>query len=207
GSDSLEVTDINVPDLTLTNLQGLQNTYTGKQSQFSYTVVNNGIIAASGNWKDRVYLSTDNQLDANDTLLGESALGSVENPANLLPGTSYNQTVTYFAPRTPGQYYLIGITDNGNSINEGLSIGENNNTTITPLTITPAYRATVYTNTETALMGSAITLRGTAISNSDFSPVPYEFVKIRVENQGNIREFDAFTDSNGNFVLQFNPLP
>ncbi|MFM6814569.1 MAG: hypothetical protein ACKPJ4_21925, partial [Dolichospermum sp.] len=86
-------------------------------------------------------------------------------------------------------------------------IGENNNTTITPLTITPAYRATVYTNTETALMGSAITLRGTAISNSDFSPVPYEFVKIRVENQGNIREFDAFTDGNGNFVRQFNPLP
>ncbi|MFM6023991.1 MAG: CARDB domain-containing protein, partial [Dolichospermum sp.] len=33
------------------------------------------------------------------------------------------------------------------------------------------------------------------------------FVKVRVENKGNIREFDAFTDGNGNFVGQFSPLP
>ena len=207
GSDNLEVTDINVPDLMVTQLQGIQTTYTGKQSQFTYTVTNNGIISAAGSWKDRVYLSTDNKLDANDTLLGEFGVGSTENPANLLAGTSYNRTVTYFAPRTPGQYYLIGVTDSGNTVNEGVSIGENNNTTITPITITPAYRGTVYTDTETGLVGSPITFRGTALSNSDNSPVPYEFVKVRVENKGNIREFDAFTDANGNFTQQFTPLP
>ena len=207
GSDNLEVTDINVPDLMVTKLQGVQPTYTSKQSQFTYTVTNNGIISAAGSWKDRVYLSTDNKLDTNDTLLGEFGVGTTENPANLLPGISYNRTVTYFAPRTPGQYYLIGVTDSGNTVNEGVSIGENNNTTITPLTITPAYRGTVYTDTETALVGNPITFRGTALSNSDNSPVPYEFVKVRVENKGNIREFDAFTDANGNFTQQFTPLP
>ncbi|TRU88111.1 MAG: hypothetical protein EWV76_09640 [Microcystis novacekii Mn_MB_F_20050700_S1] len=206
GSDSLEVTDINVPDLVVTQLQGIQPTYTTKQSQFTYAVTNNGIIAATGSWKDRIYLSTDNKLDANDTLLGEFGLGSTENPANLLPGTSYNRTVTYFAPRNPGQYYLIGVTDNGNTVNEGVTIGESNNTTITPVTVTPAYRGTVYTDTETALAGSSVTLRGQALSNSDNSPVAYEFVKVRVENKGNIREFDAFTDGNGNFVRQFTPL-
>ncbi|MEA5536850.1 S8 family serine peptidase [Crocosphaera sp. XPORK-15E] len=206
GSDSLEVTDINVPDLVVTQLQGIQPTYTGKQSQLTYTITNNGIISASGNWKDRVYLSTDNKLDANDTLLGEFGLGSVENPANLLPSLSYDRTVTYFAPRTPGQYYLIGVTDTGNTVNEGVNIGENNNTTITPVTITPAYRATVYTDTETALAGNPITLRGTALSNNDNSPVAYESVKIRIENKGNIREFDSFTDGNGNFIRQFTPL-
>ena len=206
GTDSLEVTDINVPDLVVTQLQGSQTTYTSKQSQFTYTIANNGIISASGSWKDRVYLSTDNKLDANDTLLGEFGVGSTQNPANLLPGTSYDRTVTYYAPRNPGQYYLIGVTDTGNSINEGVSIGENNNTTITPLTITPAYRGTVYTDIDTALMGTPITLRGTALSNSDNSPVAYEFVKVRVENKGNIREFDAFTDGNGNFIRQFTPL-
>ncbi|MFM9159039.1 MAG: CARDB domain-containing protein, partial [Dolichospermum sp.] len=86
GSDSLEITDINVPDLVLTQLQGISPTYTTKQSQFTYTVTNNGIIAATGSWKDRVYLSTDNKLDTNDNLLGEFGLGSTENPANLLPG-------------------------------------------------------------------------------------------------------------------------
>ncbi|MCX5980388.1 MAG: DUF5050 domain-containing protein, partial [Nostocales cyanobacterium LacPavin_0920_SED1_MAG_38_18] len=206
GSDNLEVTDINVPDLMVTQLQGIQTTYTGKQSQFTYTVTNNGIISAAGSWKDRVYLSTDNKLDTNDTLLGEFGLGSTENPANLLAGTSYNRTVTYFAPRTPGQYYLIGVTDSGNTVNEGVSIGENNNTTITPVTITPAYRGTVYTDTETGLVGNPVTFRGTALSNSDNSPVPYEFVKVRVENNDIIREFDTFTDANGNFTQQFTPL-
>ncbi|MFN6010713.1 MAG: Calx-beta domain-containing protein, partial [Microcystis sp.] len=207
GSDSLEITDINVPDLVLTQLQGISPTYTTKQSQFTYTVTNNGIIAATGSWKDRVYLSTDNKLDTNDTLLGEFGLGSTETPANLLAGTSYNRTVTYFAPRNPGQYYLIGVTDNGNTVNEGVTIGESNNTTITPVTVTPAYRGTVYSDTETAIAGNPVTLRGQALSNSDNSPVAYEFVKVRVENKGNIREIDAFTDGNGNFVRQFTPLP
>jgi hypothetical protein len=207
GTDNLEITDINVPDLAVTQLQGVSTTYTSKQAQFTYTVANNGIISATGSWSDRVYLSTDNILDANDTLLGEFALGSTETPANLLPGTSYDRTVTYYAPRTPGNYYLIATTDSGNTVNEGLNIGENNNTTITPISITPAYRALAYTDTETNLAGTPITLRGQALSNSDNSPVTFEFVKIRVENKGTIREFDAFTDANGNFVGQFNPLP
>ncbi|HEY9690604.1 MAG TPA: Calx-beta domain-containing protein [Oculatellaceae cyanobacterium] len=206
GTDSLEVTDINVPDLTITQLQGIQPTYTGKQSQFTYAVANNGIIAASGSWKDRVYLSTDNKLDANDTLLGEFSLGSAESPANFAPGTSYQRTVTYFAPRTPGQYHLIANTDSGNTVKEGVGVGENNNTTITPVTITPAYRATVSTDTETAIAGNPVILRGQAVSNIDNAPVPFEFVKVRVKNQGIIREFDSFTDANGNFVRQFNPL-
>ncbi len=99
------------------------------------------------------------------------------------------------------------MTDNGNTVNEGVTIGESNNTTITPVTVTPAYRGTVYSDTETAIAGNPVTLRGQALSNSDNSPVAYEFVKVRVENKGNIREIDAFTDGNGNFVRQFTPLP
>ena len=203
GTDNLEITDINVPDLVVTQLQGLGTTYTGKQAQFAYTVTNNGIISATGSWNDRVYLSTDNILDANDTFLESFSIDS----ADLLPGTFYDRTATYYAPRTPGNYYLIAITDRNNTINEGLNIGENNNTTITPVTIAPAYRGVVYTDTETNLAGTPITLRGQALSNSDNSPVAYEFVKIRVENKGTIREFDAFTDASGNFVGQFIPLP
>ncbi|MFN5513449.1 MAG: Calx-beta domain-containing protein [Cyanobacteriota bacterium] len=204
---TLDVTDINVPDLVMTQLQGSANTYTNQQSQFTYTVSNNGLVTASGQWADRVYLSSDNKLDANDTLLGEFPLGSEENLANLLVGAAYDRAVTYFTPRNPGQYYLIGVTDTGNTVNEGLGIGETNNVTVTPLTVAPAYRASVYTDTDTALMGTAVTLRGQALSNINNAPVPFEFVKVRVENQGNIREFDAFTDANGNFVRQFNPLP
>jgi hypothetical protein len=203
GIANLEVTDINVPDLVVTNLTPATNTYTGKSSTFTYKVVNQGITAAQGAWTDKIYLSTDNILDANDTVLGEFPLGSTTSPANLAPGLSYDRTVTYFPSRTPGQYFLIGVTDNASQVSEGL---ENNNTTITPFIITPAYRAIVSTDTDTALAGNPVILRGRALSNIDNSPVPYEFVKVRVENNGNIREYNSFTDANGNFVRQFQPL-
>jgi ELWxxDGT repeat protein len=207
GVQSLEVTDIDIPDLVVTKLEGVQPTFTGKQTQFGYTVTNKGITSASGTWTDKVYLSADNKLDDTDTLLGAFTLGSTGNPANLLAGTSYSRTVSYFAPRIPGQYYLIATTDTGNAVNEGVTIGETNNTTITPLTINPAYRATVYTDTETSIAGTSVILRGQALSNADNSPVPFEFVKVRIENNGTIREFDSFTDANGNFVREFKPLP
>ncbi|MFB2737342.1 ELWxxDGT repeat protein, partial [Umezakia ovalisporum] len=207
GTANLQITDIDIPDLVITQLGTVETTYTSQQAQFTYTVSNNGIISATNNWQDRVYLSTDNRIDASDLLLGEFPLGSQENPANLLPGSSYSRTVTYFTPRTPGEYYLIGITDRENNINEGIGIGENNNTTITPITINPGYRATVYTDTEIAPPGTPVVLGGQAISNSNDLPVPFEFVTIQIENNGNIRRLDAFTDANGNFIRQFNPLP
>jgi hypothetical protein len=150
-------------------------------------------------WIDRVYLSTDNILDSNDTLLGEFPLsGSVS------PGSFYERNITYFTPKTPGQHYLIGVTDATNKINEG--VGENNNTVLTPITITPAYKATVSTDTTTAPIGSKIILKGQAINTQDNSPTAFEFVTIKVENKGIIRELSAFTDANGNFTKEFQPL-
>jgi hypothetical protein len=209
---AINVTDIDVPDLVLTQLNPAVPTYTSKQSTFSYKLENKGIIAATAPnkpntnpvekdpWIDRVYLSTDNILDSNDKLLGEFPFSG-----SVAPGSFYERNITYFAPKTPGQYYLIGVTDATNKINEG--IGETNNTVITPITVTPAYKATVSTDVTIANIGTNVILRGQANSTQDNSPVAFEFVKIKVENKGIIRELDAFTDGNGNFVKQFNPLP
>jgi ELWxxDGT repeat protein len=209
---AINVTDIDVPDLVLTQLNPAVPTYTSKQSTFSYKLENKGIIAATAPnkpntnpvekdpWIDRVYLSTDNILDSNDKLLGEFPFSG-----SVAPGSFYERNITYFAPKTPGQYYLIGVTDATNKINEG--IGESNNTVITPITVTPAYKATVSTDVTIANIGTNVILRGQANSTQDNSPVAFEFVKIKVENKGIIRELDAFTDGNGNFVKQFNPLP
>jgi Ca2+-binding RTX toxin-like protein len=209
GTDVLEITDINIPDLFVKQLAGVQPVYTSKQSQFTYEVINNGISTASGAWKDKVYLSKDNKLDAQDILLGEFGTGSATTPANLLPGLSYSRTVTYFTPRTPGEYYLIATTDSGNTVVEGTGIAENNNTSIAPLTVTAAYRGVVSTAVNNAVAGTTITLNGQALSNINNAPVPYEFVTIAVKNQasGAVREISAFTNGSGDFVSSFTPLP
>jgi hypothetical protein len=138
--------------------------------------------------------------------LGEFAIGSADNPVNLLPGVEFSRTFTYFAPASPGDYYLIAQTDSGEAVSEGSGSGETNNITVLPITVSPAYRASVYTDASTTLPRASVLLRGQALSNQNSSPVPYEFVKIGVENKGTVRELDAFTDANGFFTRQFTPL-
>jgi ELWxxDGT repeat protein len=207
GSAALDVSDIDVPDLVISQLTGVGTTYTRGQSQLSYSVRNNGISSAQGRWIDRVYLSTDQVLDNTDTLLGSFPIGSEENPATLLPGVEFSRTITYFAPAAPGTYYLIAEADSNRSIDEGAGSGEANNITVAPISITPAYRGLVSTDSDKLLPGDSVVLRGQALSNKDNTPVAFEFVKIQVQNKGTLRELDAFTDGSGNFVRQFAPIP
>ncbi|MCJ8281012.1 MAG: carboxypeptidase regulatory-like domain-containing protein [Rivularia sp. ALOHA_DT_140] len=203
GEAEIEVSDINVPDFVVTSLTASNPLLTSQTATFSYEVKNQGLTDGGDSWVDRVYLSQDEKIDENDTLLGEFPLTE----ANLLKDVSYQRNVTFFAPKNPGQYYLIAQTDAENTIAEGTGLGEQNNTTITPITVTPSYRAVVSTDLEIGTSGTPVTLRGKALSNADDSPVPYEFVTIAVENNGTVRKLSGFTDGNGNFVREFNPLP
>ena len=203
GVKTIEVSDIDVPDLQITNFAATTNPlYTGKQSYLTYKVENKGLSPASGTWTDKVYLSTDNKLDSSDSLITETTF-TPDIPFNSF----YERNIPFFAPRNAGQYYLIATTDANNTVNEGTGLGEQNNTIITPITVIPAYKATVYTDTVIGTNSQAVTLRGSAVNNADNSPVPFEFVSIKIENNGTIRDLSAFTDGNGNFVKSFNPLP
>ncbi|BAZ10924.1 hypothetical protein NIES4071_27480 [Calothrix sp. NIES-4071] len=205
GSRNLTVTDINVPDLVVSNLSATTPLLSGKQAFFSYKVENKGLAQATTTEAnpsiDRIYLSTDNKLDSSDTLLSEFQFKG-EFPV----GQFYERNVPFFVPRSTGQYYLIAQTDATNTVNEGGSIGDNNNTTILPISVAAAYRATVSTNTEIGIAGQSVTFQGQALSNGDNSPVPFEFVTIAVKNNGFVRELSAFTDANGNFTSTFKPL-
>ncbi|MBW4549589.1 MAG: S8 family serine peptidase, partial [Aphanocapsa sp. GSE-SYN-MK-11-07L] len=203
GVQTLEVSDLEIPDLQITNLAPTASPlYTGKQAFLTYKVENRGLTGATGSWSDKVYLSTDNKLDSNDSLISETTF-----TPNIPFNSFYERSIPFFAPTTAGQYYLIATTDAANTVNEGTGLGEQNNTLITPITVTPAYRATVSTDLEVGTNGQAVTLRGSAVNNADNSPVAFEFVTIKVENNGIVRELSAFTDANGNFVKAFNPLP
>jgi Ca2+-binding RTX toxin-like protein len=203
GVKTIEVSDIDVPDLDITNLASTTNPiFTGKQSFLTYRVENKGFSPATGAWTDRIYLSTDNKFDISDSPITETTF-SPTIPFNSF----YERTIPFFAPRTVGEYYLIASTDANNTVNEGTGLGEQNNMVIIPITVIPAYKATVYTDTIIGTNGQSVPLRGSAVNNADNSPVPFEFVTIKIENNGTIREFSALTDGNGNFVKSFNPLP
>jgi Ca2+-binding RTX toxin-like protein len=203
GVKTIEVSDIDIPDLVITNLAATTNPiYTGKQSYLTYTVENKGLSAASVPWTDRVYLSKDIKFDSSDSLITETTF----NP-NIPFNSFYERNIPFFAPRNWGQYYLIATTDANNTVNEGTGLGKQNNMVITPITVVSAYKATVYTDTVIGTNGQSVTLRGSAVNNADNSLVPFEFVTIKIENNGTIREFSALTDGNGNFVKSFKPLP
>ena len=80
-------------------------------------------------WFDRLYLSNDSTISADDTFLGEFAR---PDGTSLAAGSSYNGTNTVQWPRLPaGNYYLILQTDGyGNRVSE---TDETNNTIAIPI--------------------------------------------------------------------------
>lgn len=198
------VTDSKIPDLVITELDRSTSFYTGKQSFFSYKVVNNGLFTADARINplvDRVYLSSDPMLDRADQLLADVSLN-----ARIMTGQFYQRNLPFFAPITPGNYYLIAKTDATNVIDED-EIGERNNIVVTPIKVEPAYRGIVSASVEVGSAGQSIILRGKAMSNEDDSPASYEFVTIAIKHNGFIRELSALTDGNGDFTKTFKPLP
>ncbi len=201
GSKTIDVTDINVPDLTISNLVAPTKGLTNTNANFTYRVENQGLNAAAGAWVERVYLSTDDEL-GNDIQLGEYAFNGT-----LPAGLFYEKTLPFSLPKTAGQYWLLATTDATNTINEGTGTGERNNTKITPITVNPAYSAVVSTDTETGVAGTPVIFKGQALSNANNSPLPFEFVTVGVQLDGKRREINAFTDKDGNFTTTFRPLP
>jgi Ca2+-binding RTX toxin-like protein len=201
GSKTIDVTDINVPDITISNLVAPTKGLTNTNANFTYRVENQGLNDAAGSWVERVYLSTDDEL-GNDIQLGEYAFNGT-----LPAGQFYEKTLPFSLPKTAGQYWLLATTDATNTINEGTGTGERNNTKITPITVNPAYRAVVSTDTVTGVAGTPVIFKGQAFSNANNSPLPFEFVTVGVQLDGKRREINAFTDKDGNFTTTFRPLP
>ncbi|GBL15644.1 hypothetical protein MTo_02959 [Microcystis aeruginosa NIES-1211] len=198
------VTDFKMPDLVITEFSNSETLYTGKQSFFTYKVVNNGLFTADATADplvDHIYLSSDPNLDKNDKLLADVSINGT-----ILTGQFYQRNLPFFAPTTPGNYYLIAEIDTTDVVNEGV-FGETNNLVVTPITVQAAYRGVVATDVEVGIEEQSIVLRGEALSNEDNSPIPFEFVTIAIKNNGFVRELSALTDINGNFVKTFKPLP
>ncbi|MEW6157408.1 MAG: CARDB domain-containing protein [Verrucomicrobiota bacterium] len=200
GADTLVVSDTDLPDLVGTELTIPANGTTGAIIPISFRVANQGAAGASGSWVQRVYLSTDALVTEDDEVVGEYPFNG-----ELPPGQSFKQVLSIFAPKKPGDYHLLVACDFSGLITEIL---EDNNLSVsaTRLHVEPSYTATVETEIETALAGTAIPMRGQA-TKAGGGPAAFELVSVHVTVRGVTRVLAALTEADGRFNLTFEPLP
>jgi hypothetical protein len=111
-------------DLVLEDLSVATSTVPpGSQADISYNVANRGTDTVTETYRENIYLSLDETLDAADSLL----LQTVGHGADLPAGATaqFRQRVTIPPSTLPGQYFILVKTDAGGSVSE---VNESNNT-------------------------------------------------------------------------------
>ncbi|MBA3481096.1 MAG: hypothetical protein H0T51_04690, partial [Pirellulales bacterium] len=186
GSVPLVTTDSDLPDLQVTSVSAPTTVRTGQTIEVSWTVINTGVVPATGSWVDRLYLSLDDQL-ADDVVLGtERFTGTVA------VGQSYTRTRAFELPANVGKYYVLAVADGPSSGGSSLvSSGflaegsETNNSAGSALVdIAPAYRAVVQTSVEVSPLGASVPLTGRASDPLNGQPAANQPVTIRVHLRG-----------------------
>jgi uncharacterized repeat protein (TIGR01451 family) len=154
------------PDLVVSSATVPTSTQTDSAFNISWTVKNQGTARANAPWTDRVWLSDDNRIGPNDTLIGEFPFNS-----NLEPNQTADRIQTINIARNAishdGPYFLLVQTDANNQINEG--INEDNNFVARPINITRPPRPDLLVDSivgpNTAFFGQTILVQWTVKNN------------------------------------------
>ncbi len=109
-------------DLVVSDFTSATALTTGQPFTISWTVSNQGPGAAIPSaWTDKIYLSTNTILEANDPVLG-----GVSRTGGLQPDSSYSQSYTVTLPYwANGNYVLMMVSDANNQVYEGGSEANN----------------------------------------------------------------------------------
>jgi hypothetical protein len=200
GTTSIEVTDIQLPDLVISRLIVPATANTGGYFDVTYRVTNQGRTPAAGTWQQRIFLSRDDQIGGNDLLVGTFSL-----TATLDPGLYFERTVPVLAPDIAGTYWVVATDDFADQVAE--SDEANNSTLSAPLDVLAEYQATVSTPVTTQLASLAVPLTGHASLRDGGAPAQFKLVNIHLQVRGTTRVISAVTDAGGNFSTTFIPLP
>ncbi len=156
------------PDLQVELVTAPSTAQAGGTVAADFTVINQGVAAANGQWTDGVYLSLDDTIDGSSALLG-----SFSNQSALMPGQSY-ETMTgdmVIPDRFAGSCYLIVETNSNGAVDEYPA--GHDNTYVKCITITPLPPADLDTSNVAvpaqAFDGETITVQYT-VSNLGLGP-------------------------------------
>lgn len=144
------------PDLEVTSVVHGGDATSGHEASVTWTVTNQGEAAAMGSWVDAVYFSSDTLLDTQS----DFRVGRFTHEGPLAINESYQRTDQFTVPVDyNGDYYFIVVTDNNNSVYEGLQ--EMNNITFSsPMHVTLSW----FTDLEV----SDMTMTDTVDANGDY---------------------------------------
>jgi len=156
------------PDLQVASVEVADDITAGASTALRFTIANQGPVAATGQWKDRVYLSLDGTWSADDELLGQYS-----NVSALAPTERYSNTTALIdiPVRYRGDAYLIVVTDSNNVVDEYPN--EGNNIRAAKITIAPVAFADLVTGQVTApdqaVHGSTVNV-GYTVTNRGAGP-------------------------------------
>lgn len=113
-SETPLVVQSELPDLVVTEVIPPANgVLSGSTTEITFVVKNVGVRATEVNWKDLIILSPDTALiDPPPFLFNEDIRDQFDNPQFLLPGESYQQTVSITLPEDKiGAFYIAVYAD------------------------------------------------------------------------------------------------
>ncbi|RDC62515.1 CARDB domain-containing protein [Adhaeribacter pallidiroseus] len=199
GSAWVMVSDLNKPDLQISSVV-LPEKSLQAMAVFNYqfSVKNTGSVTAPTGAVVRGYLSQDDLIDDQDTLIIEDITkepipaGQTITIPNAIP-----------APNLPGTYKLLLWVNPEASLTELLLT--NNTSKPVNLNIKPDYTVTAQVNAAYFLKNTTIPVTGSAVQ-SDGKPAMNEKVEVYVITQGLRRTIIATTNGTGNYTAEFTPL-
>jgi subtilase family serine protease len=214
------IAELERPDLVVTEVTPSTTTAEfGSTLDISWIVANNGLREATGNWTDRIYLSSDDTLSGDDILLTGLPTGEI----TLLPSGSISRTTSVILPLnddlTAGTYYLLVQTD---ALGNQLELNETNNIratainlTVPPLPdleITDAIVSSVFTLGQTQSLIWTVTNKGAGIAKADWLDRVYLSVDEVVDSTDILLLSATITDqtpldSNASYTIERNINP
>ncbi|MFZ4733377.1 MAG: hypothetical protein ACOYK7_12625, partial [Pirellulales bacterium] len=203
GSATLLVTDAELPDLVLRDLAVPATAFTESLETVSWRVYNLGTGRAAGTMTQQVWLSRD-AVPGNDQLIGNYPFTGVLDHAGEF--NWFGQSVPVRMPVEVGPWWIIVTADALETVTEGF---EANNTVVavTPISVVPAYSATVQTALDVAPAGTPVVFTGEALQTGSGSRAPFVPVNVTLTVRGVTRTLLAVTDAAGAFRITFTPLP
>jgi len=194
------VTDLNKPDMEITDIALNKSTAaTNEVIEITGSAFNSGFATAPTGVKINFYCSKDKTIDANDILLGEFAF-----PSMIPQGTAANYMKTVDVPDQTGNFFILAKINPEEAITELIYF--NNASDGVALTITPEYGATAIADNDLYLPNTTVPIHGSAINNAN-QKVPNVDVDVYILNNGTRRELKTKTDDQGDYSVDFVPVP
>jgi subtilase family serine protease len=149
--------NLSAPNLTVSEATAPTQASLGSSIAVSWTVNNLGTTAASADWSDYIYVSSDTNLDGSDTFVTSE---SITSQTPLTAGGTYNVNRNITLPSTgTGNRYLLFVADG--SKNQG-ETDENDNVRAVAITLgLPDLSVTEATAPTSASQGGAIAVSWT----------------------------------------------